>query len=641
MTNYVSNISVGGSSKTIGGSTFKGAWTWYGTYVVSDGSFSANVAHTYTLSSIPEDGYEYEVIGWVAFGSSTTNGQYGEVKVYSPYDKKDDRYENAFDSDYVRNKSTMKGGGTFRVCVSPDNRQITVQAGSYAINNLYVFISWYRRVGTNDLDGGTSYLTNVSVPSTTLVPNVVLWGSPTVSNGVISNFSNSNFAEIVGGKQTNNAEYVIKFTVGTTDTTRQSIYSAENFLTIEIPSNSTTIDTFRWDMSTTVTLFTATANTTYWIKILVNGQTKTYSYSTNGTNFTQVASFTDTSMIATENSFHTRLGNCSANYLLARRFKGSIDLNGCYINVDGSRYWSGMDYRRPIIIGGNITDGQWVASAFNVFTGNPTTDQTLTQSLSSYLPNDGCDYEVLVRSYGYTGATRGSDIQMKVNSGSTATHNSSSNMFRVRTSTASFREAAGMAIIPIKNSDRNLSVLFADTYYSGTNLQSNVSLKGYRRVGTNSASSNSNLMSNITLPSGTTVTIGGEILDDSWTNTDTTLFNNVTWNPDDSFTYNLKSSNRIPQDNYMYELLLSGWMNTGNVSGNWSQMRILSGDFSNGELHITAQNTRASSINARRQCIVFPLSSSGELTIYTYGASGKSGSFTLNLHGYRRIGINR
>ena len=559
MTNYISNISVWGSIKTIGGSTFKGAWTWYGTYVASAVSLSANGKNTYTLSSIPEDGYEYEVIGWVAFGSSSTNGQYGEVKVYSPYSDKDNRYENAFDSDYVRNKSTMKGGGTFRVCVSPDNRQITVQAGSYAINDLYVFISWYRRVGTNDLDGGTSYLTNVSVPSSTLVPNVIMYGSPTVSNGVISNFSNSNFAEIVGGKQTNNAEYVIKFTVGSYDSNSQTIICAETFLDVSIYGGSQSVSAYRWDTHSSVTLFSTTANTTYWVKVVINGTTKTFSYSTDGTNFTQVASFTDESIVSTENSFKTRLGTHSANHLLYRKFKGSIDLNGCYINVNGSRYWSGMDYKKPLMIGGNITDGQWVASAFNVFTGNPTTDQTLTQSLSSYLPNDGCDYEVLVRSYAYTGATNGSDIQMKVNSGSTATHSSSSNVFRVRTSTASFREAAGMAVIPIKNSDRNLSVYFAGTYYSGTDLQSNVSLKGYRRVGTNSASSNSNLMSNVTLPSGTTVTIGGEILDDSWTNTDTTLFNNVTWNPDDSFTINLKTMSvpggtLIPQDNYMYEL---------------------------------------------------------------------------------------
>ena len=647
MTDYVNKIAVSGATKPIGGTTFKGDWTWYGAYPVSGGSLSAGGVATYDLSNIPSDGYMYEVIGWVAFASSATNGQYGEITI-AGFVEKAYVFANSFDTDYVRNKSVMQGGGTFRICVGGNNgnlsNKIRVRATSSAVRDLYVFISWYRRLGTNDIDNN-SYMDKIKIPSSTLTPDVVVYGTPTISNGVVSNFNSSNFLEIPGGKQTNNAEYVIKFTTNTYDNTNsQAILCAEKFESLEIYAGTQNVATYNWSAGSGVTLFSTVANTTYWIKIQINGTTKTYSYSTNGTNYTQVASFTDSEIVTAENSFHMRIGNHSNNNFPNRGFKGSIDLNECYINVNGSRFWSGMGYKKTLVVGGNILDGQWVAKNQNVFTGNPTADQTMVYSLSSYLPNDGCDYELMVRGYAYTGTSSGNAIQLKVNSGSTADHSCSSLIVRQRTSTSSFRESASFSVIPIKNSDRNIAILFAGNYASSN--ASNISLKGYRRVGTNSGSTDSNFVSNIVLPSSQSITIGGEVADNPWVNIDRALFNGTAWSPDGSFTINLKTttyggSTLIPNDNYVYELLLSGWMNTGNTSGNWSQMKISSGSFTDGGLSITAQNTRSSSINARRQCVVFPLAVNGELTIYTYGASGKNGTFTLNLHGYRRIGTNK
>ena len=145
MTDYVNKIAVSGATKPIGGTTFKGDWTWYGAYPVSGGSLSAGGVATYDLSNIPSDGYMYEVIGWVAFASSATNGQYGEITI-AGFVEKAYVFANSFDTDYVRNKSVMQGGGTFRICVGGNNgnlsNKIRVRATSSAVRDLYVFISW-------------------------------------------------------------------------------------------------------------------------------------------------------------------------------------------------------------------------------------------------------------------------------------------------------------------------------------------------------------------------------------------------------------------------------------------------------------------------------------------------------------------
>lgn len=645
MTDYVNKITCLGNTKNIGGTTFKGAWTPLNIYVATGTSISAASATIYDITNLPNDGYKYEVIGWLVFAGASTNGQRPEITISGNVDKKRYILENVYGGDYVRNKSIMQGGGTFRIVLdvfddSTGARRIRVRSGNNsAISDFWLYISHYRRIGTNAIEEN-SYIDKIAIPSSTLTPNVVVYGNPTITNGVMSNFSNSNFAELLNGRQNNNAEYVIKFTTGTIDTVNaQSIFSIENFIVVEIPSNSLNVHTWRWDSQVNITLFTATANTTYWLKIEVNGQTKTYSYSTDGINYTQAASFTDTSISTTENSFHTRFGNHSANNLLHRKFKGTIDFNGCYINVNGSRFWSGVDYKKTLIVGGNILDGQWVENVQNIYSGNPSENETVTISLSSYLPNDGYNYEIMTTGYIYTGTTSGSSAQLKINSGSTPTDNSSACATRVRTSTSSSREGCGMQIIPVMANDKNISIRFSGKY-SGSNATW-INLIGYRRIGTNSSSSNANNISNVVLPNSQSVMIGGDIADGDWVDIFGTICSNVSCTNGDTFQYNLKTA-LLPNDNYSYEVLLAADMSTSNVSGDFSQFKIHSDAINaNGSAIITALNTRSASINTRSMTTVFPVSSSGNIYIEVLSTSGRNGTLGLYLRGYRRIGTNR
>lgn len=173
-----------------------------------------------------------------------------------------------------------------------------------------------------------------------LKSNVTKVGSLVDNQGVLSGFSSSSYAYIPNGKQNNNAEYVIKFTTGSTLTTSQVIFHSEGFVNIETNANGQ-IYSYSWgDSSHNIIINNPTPNTTYWIKIVINGNAKTFSYSTNGVAYTEAVSFVDSGL------------NVSAGYQLCfgintnvyvNPFLGTIDLNECYINVNGQRFWNGTD----------------------------------------------------------------------------------------------------------------------------------------------------------------------------------------------------------------------------------------------------------------------------------------------------------
>ena len=134
---------------------------------------------------------------------------------------------------------------------------------------------------------------NISVRSTTLKPNGILIGGVTSNNGVLSFVANSYF-EIPNGRQAN-ATYVVKFTTPNANPTAlKDILHIESWEAIEV---TTAGKIYAWDFTNTaeVTLVSTMAlNTTYWIKAVHSGTTRTYYLSTDGENYSQVASFNDT-----------------------------------------------------------------------------------------------------------------------------------------------------------------------------------------------------------------------------------------------------------------------------------------------------------------------------------------------------------
>ena len=180
--------------------------------------------------------------------------------------------------------------------------------------------------------------------------NVEITGSLINNNGVLSGFGKSNYAEIPQApSDIESLELVFKFTTGDDITTRQSVYgqtitniacpqciiagSEANMSLLEVLLG---LDADTWGTPIYSTS-TVSANTTYTTKVIWDNTSKNmvFSLKTEDGDFIQQGTVTQNTVYWTE---PMRIGADKKSY----PWLGSIDLNGCYININGSRWWSGM-----------------------------------------------------------------------------------------------------------------------------------------------------------------------------------------------------------------------------------------------------------------------------------------------------------
>ena len=172
-------------------------------------------------------------------------------------------------------------------------------------------------------------------------------------------------------------------------------------------------------------------------------------------------------------------------------------------------------------IGGNIADGQWQHKYLGLFDGKPTNNEiTGVFDLSTYLPNNQYQYEILVRGQIYTSTSNHSWRDIRVASGTKTYANADETGILItvqNTQTSDFRESTGSAILPILKTDQKVTLYFKGSG-SGSGSSSSHTCKcsiiGYRRIGTNN-SANSNLVEKINIPNNE-LTIGGNIFNGQW-----------------------------------------------------------------------------------------------------------------------------
>ena len=472
-TQYVSNI----NSDAIGGKLLNGQWIGANHDIATGLSITTGTAKEYDLSEyLPDDNYNYEVMFTVTGRTGTTSGNAATIRVGLSSTASDNP---VVFKQITRASNYMVNGGNGRVVIGSNRKVYIGNTGGSTSTNINFVARAYRRVGTNS----TTNTPNICIKSNVQVPNSLIYGNPTVSNGVASGFSEENYLQLLNGKQ-DKADYIIKFTTGsTTKATSQGILCAENFFTLEIKTNTWDVVTYNWETYTNTTLFTASANTTYWVKISVNGKTKTFRYSTDGESYTLVASFTDNNMDIT-NDYSLRIGNHSANRLLYERaFLGSVDLNETYINVNNVRFWNGMDYKKYIPIGGDIADGQWTRNDIDVFDGITLSNGTRTYTVNNFLPEDDVPYEIIATSYGRTGSKSGNSAIWWINDTSEDVIGDPV-MGHVYTRTASSMADAKGAIIVCTQRNGVITIPINVTS-SATTGNCGLWLTAYRRVGNN------------------------------------------------------------------------------------------------------------------------------------------------------------
>ena len=184
-------------------------------------------------------------------------------------------------------------------------------------------------------------------------PNVSTTGSVTISNGVISNFSASNYATIpvIFNPLTNLWEVVVKFTTGNSVTSGpqeiigrvdSTYYGFQILITASASLYASIADT----TSTVICQLNSPlnylqANTTYWAKLKFTGTAYELYSSSNGTDFLLVASYTSSTPMLNSNTL-TKFGVQDPSNL-PRPFGGSIDLKRTYILLNNKLLWRGTN----------------------------------------------------------------------------------------------------------------------------------------------------------------------------------------------------------------------------------------------------------------------------------------------------------
>lgn len=142
MTEYISNL----NNMSIGGDILPDSWKNGGTTLANNVSIASSATNTYSISTlIPDNNYDYEVMGFIWFTSGSTNGQQPTVAVKNG----NDEFAQRVSCDYVRSGATVAGGGNFRILVHGRTPSIKVQnIRNYAFN-ISVIASFFRKVGSN------------------------------------------------------------------------------------------------------------------------------------------------------------------------------------------------------------------------------------------------------------------------------------------------------------------------------------------------------------------------------------------------------------------------------------------------------------------------------------------------------------
>lgn len=365
--------------------------------------------------------------------------------------------------------------------------------------------------------------------------NIEPHGAIVNTNGVLSNFvAETNYALIptVFNPSTTPFEWGMKFTTGAS-IERQYITGAVHCFDLYINNNKLYIDFGTgsdWDtdfilISGTTTL---TTNTTYYTKLVYSGSDYKLYLSTTPT-FSNTPEMT-INRSAGFASYQIPLGSLIPN---ETAFLGTIDLDGCYINLNGVLWWKGVTGTsnvtthiqlrhdvafnwatvNPVLYEGEVgietdtgkfkigdgissyqalpyslgstalqpsqADGQYTAKYLQI--DSTKTAHAISADLSTYI-NDSttASYEVLVE----LNIASNNTTYLFVGNVASPYTNKGGNAFCVGTNTTSGATQAHMVCwVPLATSSRTL---YCQLGGSSASSSADINLLGYRRLGTNS-----------------------------------------------------------------------------------------------------------------------------------------------------------
>ena len=202
-------------------------------------------------------------------------------------------------------------------------------------------------------------------------------GSPTINKGVVSGISAANYLTIDKSFDVSKGEhweFVVKATTATlpTDGSYQVIFRGNQTegvgFVVQILNKHLTLHcgsalvNGQFNIAQLVqSTLTVESNTTYWFRGAFNGSQYTVDVSTDEKEWVNYITVASTASIGTS----TYTLGCNSPVYTTSIFTGSIDLSGCYININGSRWWSGYGSAsglrsREASVARRKADGAWI-----------------------------------------------------------------------------------------------------------------------------------------------------------------------------------------------------------------------------------------------------------------------------------------
>jgi hypothetical protein len=192
--------------------------------------------------------------------------------------------------------------------------------------------------------------------------NIVVVGELTDNNGLLSGFSNANYVTLpnhflTAAANANTWEAEFRFTTGSSITSpeRQIIFhsgvssstSGANGVSIDIYSSQMRITYYTSGNDDIKAIIDISTNQEYFIKVVFDYTASIFSiYSklSESDDWTLIQSATAKARLTASSKWNQTEMGCCSEAQTGYYFAGSINLNNCYINIDGKRWWSGVQH---------------------------------------------------------------------------------------------------------------------------------------------------------------------------------------------------------------------------------------------------------------------------------------------------------
>lgn len=175
-------------------------------------------------------------------------------------------------------------------------------------------------------------------------PNATIFGQPTIQDGQVSNFSDTNYLQFPFLVNFAGRPWQIDcaFTTGADVSQQHNIFDSAFGLAFAFANGhfvmALSSDGQTWNIGAPEGTHDILPNTTYYVRIAWDGQTYTLAFSTDREEYT-----TDISVASTASLYPRQIVIGKSILSPGAVFNGSINMNHAYLTISGKVVWQGMD----------------------------------------------------------------------------------------------------------------------------------------------------------------------------------------------------------------------------------------------------------------------------------------------------------